>query len=353
MLWLHARRRRHAPLAFVCAFALALGGLSTAAARGATGSPRLGLAYVTGAAGGPPVVWLADSDGRHARRLGPGSQPLLAPDGALVAASGASGLLVYPSAGGPPRRYFAGPAATATAVAFSPDSRYLAVALTSTNPVSDRASGLAVIDTTTNDYRILARGQIYGASFAPDGSDRIAYASATSPALNARVDIYEIGADGTGLAQITRDGRSLNPLWGPGVIAFDHERLRADAEPAYQVWITTSDGGIRHALSDLSIPPLRDGLVPIAFSEAGTVLLAEYVGQDTSQAWLLGLPAGRAERLAAGLVGAGLSRDGQRALVERGGFLSAPSHGVIETVPLAGGRPRVLVRHGSEPSWNA
>jgi hypothetical protein len=46
--------------------------------------------------------------------------------------------------------------------------------------------GLAVIDTVTFTSRVVARGQIYGASFARDRSDRIAFASARSAALAAR-----------------------------------------------------------------------------------------------------------------------------------------------------------------------
>jgi hypothetical protein len=278
---------------------------------------------------------------------------LLAPNGSLVAASSAPGLILYPASGGAPHRYFDTPDATAVATAFSPDSRYIAVVLSSTDPASAASSGLAVIDTTTFDYRIIARDQIYGASFAPDDSDRIAYASAASPALTARVDVHVTRADGSGAMQITHDGRSLNPVWGLSGIAFDRERLRTDAEPAYQVWLMASDGSSRRPLSALPIPPLSEGLVPTGFSHNGSQLLAEYSGQNTSRAWLLPLSSGRAHVLGAGLVGAALSRDGASALVDRGGFLTPPDQGVVESVPLAGGQPRILAAHGSEPSWNA
>jgi hypothetical protein len=316
-------------------------------------APPVRIAYVTGSATTRPKVWIENAAGTGRRRLGRGSRPLLAPDGALVAASTEPGLVVYGVAGGPPHRYFNESDVTAVAVAFSPDSQFVAVVLSSTDPVSAAGSGLAVIDTTTFAARILVRGQIYGASFAPDGSDRIAYAAAGSPALSARVDVYEVGADGFGEVRLTRDGRSLNPVWGPGGIAFDHERLRSSAEPAYQVWAMTSDGRARRPVTSLRIPALREGLVPIAFAGGGGLLLAEYVGQDTSQAWLVRISSGHASALGAGLVGAGVSRDGTHALVVRGGFLNPPNHGVVETVPLTGGRTRMLIAHGSEPSWNA
>ncbi|MGO9977146.1 MAG: TolB family protein [Solirubrobacteraceae bacterium] len=319
---------------------------------GSGSGPPLRLAYVTGTATSAAVVRLANADGTGARALGPGAQPLLAPDGSLVAASSGNALVVYPAGGGAPHRYFGAADATALAVAFSPDSRYIAVVLSSTDPASVGSSGLAVIDTSTFGQRMIVRGQIDGASFAPDGSDRIAYASAASAALTAPVDVHVIGADGSGEVQITHDGQSLNPVWGPGGIAFDYERLRADAEPAYELWMMASDGSGRRPLGALRIPPLREGLVPVGFSDDGSVLLAEYEGQDTSEAWVLRLPAGRPAPLGAELTGAALSGDGARALVDRGGFLLAPDEGAVESLALHGGAARILVAHGSEPSWN-
>lgn len=323
---------------------------------GATGcsasEPRLGVAYVTGTGDADSLVWFARPDGRHPHRLGRGSEPLLAPDGSFVAASTAPGLTLYPTAGRGPHRYFAGSRAIAVATAFSPDSRYLAVVLSSTNPSSAASSALAVIDTTTLGHRIIAHGQIYGASFAPDGSDRIVYASAASPALGSPVDIHLIAADGSRSEQISHDGRSLNPLWGHGGIVFDHERLRTNAEPAYQLWMMARDGSGLRPLTHLAVPALRDGLAPLAFSANGSLLLAEYVGQDTSEAWLVTLSGGPPVRLGADLTGAALSRGRAGALVDRGGFLYPPDHGVVEALPLTGGAPRVLAAHGSEPTWN-
>ena len=330
--------------------ALIVGGIDVTNSPGTPSIPR--VAYVTGTGSSASTVWIARADGSHARRLGRGSQPLLAPDGSLVAASSTPGLVLYSASGVALRRYFETSDAIATAAAFSADSRYLAVVLSTRDPVSASFSSLAVINTATLAHRIVARGQIYGASFAPDGSDRLAYASAGSLALSARIDIHVAGADGSGAAQITHDGRSLNPVWGARGIAFDHERLRTNAEPAYQIWVMASDGSARRPLTALGIPALREGLVPTAFSADGAVLLAEYVGQDTSQAWILRLSGGRPAALGDNLVGAALSRTGRTALVDRSGFLSAPNRGVVEAWPLAGGRPRILSAHGSEPSWN-
>ena len=337
-------------LALIVALAALAAGIAVA---NGSGSGSTLVAYVTGGATSAPTVWLANADGSDARLLGRGSQPLLAPNGSLVAAADAGGMVLYSASGGSPHRYFGGVDATAAAAAFSPDSRYLAVVLSSTVPASAASSGLAVIDTRTFASRIIARGQIYGVSFAPGGSDRIAYGWAASPSLTAPVDVHVVGATGSGAVRITEDGRSLNPVWGRDGIAFDHERLRADAEPAYQVWLMGSDGSARRPLTSLAIPPLREGLVPVGFSDRGSRLLAQYEGQNTGEAWVLTLSSGRATPLGADLSAGALSRDGASVLVDRGGFLNPPDQGIVESLPVAGGPPRVLAAHGSEPSWNA
>jgi hypothetical protein len=354
-----AQQMRHrwvAALALAVAIGVAIG---LGAAIGSGDDIHQVLAYVRGAAGSAPQVWLADGNGLHARRLGPGASPLVSPDGTAVAASapGLSGaaLTLYSTTGSSPRRFFDAARATAMAESWSPDSRYLAVVLASTNPNSDASSGLAVIDATAERYRVIARGPIDGASFAPDGSDRLAYASAAGLALASRVDIHVADADGSAMRQLTHDGRSLNPVWGRNAIALDHERLRNRAAPAYQVWTVAPDGSHPRQLTDLRIPPLLNGLVPIGFSADGGTLLAEYEGLDTSQAWTVTLATGasRALRVGGHTVTAGaVSRQGASALVDLGGYLNPPDQGVIEAVPLGGGRAAALAPHGAQPSWN-
>lgn len=330
---------------------------------GASGKARPVIAYVRGSASAPQV-WLADFAGRADRRLGPGQNPLVSPDGSMVAATAPPGssdaggvaLTLYSTSGGAPQRFFKAARASAVAQAWSQDSRYLAVVLTSTDPASDASSGLAVIDTGSFHYRVVARGPIYGASFAPDGSDRLVYASALGQALAAAVDIHVAAPDGSGERQITDDGRSLNPVWEASGVLFDHERIRPDAAPAYQIWSMRPDGSDSSQLTRLPAPdPLLNGLVPVAASARGGQLLAEYEGQDTSAAWDIGLSARQARPLAVAgtsVVGSALSHNGGLALVDAGGFLNAPDQGTIESVPLGGGNASVLIRHASEPSWD-
>ncbi len=89
-------------------------------------------------------------------------------------------------------------------------------------------------------------------------------------------------------------------------------------------------------------------------------IVAEYEGQDTSAAWLIDLASGgsrggsaRALEVAGQPVaGAAIDAAGDHVLVDRGGFLNPPGAGVVDVLPVGGGPVRVLINHGSEPSWN-
>src|SRR5690349_9192100 len=88
------------------------------------------LAYETGNA--HTSVWLAGVSGTDAKKLGPGQNPLLAPSGRSVAAtlffSKGPALAIY-TPGSPTKKYFDNAKAVAMPLAWSPDSRYLAVQL--------------------------------------------------------------------------------------------------------------------------------------------------------------------------------------------------------------------------------
>jgi hypothetical protein len=305
------------------------------------------------------LVWLANDDGTDRRALGPGDGPLLAPDGEKIAASQpgpqGSALVVYSASGGKPRKFFDAAKVNALPQAFSPDSRYLAVALSSSSPDSTSSAGLAIIDLATGRSDLVARGQISRASFAPQGPERIVYAMSRSASISSRVNLYISAVDGGARYQLTHDGRSLNPVWGANAIAFDRERLRRHDAPVYHVWLIAPDGSGLQRLTHIRVPTLRDGLVPIAFSANGNRLLARYEGLDTSQTWAIAIGAVWTQQLKVGgesVNAGGISRDGAMVLVDRGGYLSPPEQGVVEMVPFYGGRPTVLVPHGTDPSWN-
>ncbi len=327
------------------------------------------LAYATETATSTSKVWLASATGGEPKLLGSGQQPLLSPNGQSVAVAlfGATSdsehgpsLGVYPATGAPVAGYLSLETATATPVAWSPDSMYLAVVLQSTAVKNIAAgSGLDVIDTQTGAVVPITNGQIYGASFARDGTDRVVFGRSRSLSPFAGSNLYVSNPDGTGLRRLTNDGLSLNPVWGSSYIAYDRERLRAQRAPAYQIWLATPTRAPVRRVTSVPAGPLVSGLVPLAFSANGSRLLAEFEGEDTSEAWTVRVASGRAHRVTVrgrgrsrSVQGAGISSDGSTLLIDENAFEEPPSNGRIATIPFAGGRSTVLVAHGSQGSWN-
>ena len=333
-----------------------LAGLASAGGASASGGA---IAYVTGSATSVPSVSVADGSGGQARTLGKGTGPLLSPNGLTVAASNLASrghaLILYPADGEAPAAYFNITQVSAVALAWSPDSRYLAVALNGNNGPSLSGFGLAIIDTATGTEQLVAKGLIDGASFAPGASDTLVYARATSQSATAATNIFTVAATGTGTKQITTDGRSANPVWGQRGIAFDHEKLRKGVAPLDQIWLMQSDGSHRKQITHTHVDLLVQGLVLLAFSADGTRLAAEFEGEDTSIGYSVSILTGHATQLKVGneAVSAwGISRSGRSVLISVGGFEQPSSHGQIERIPFSGGHPTRLIPHGDFPSWN-
>jgi dipeptidyl aminopeptidase/acylaminoacyl peptidase len=317
-----------------------------------------GIAYVTGGGAGLPSVSVADSSGGNARKLGRGTGPLLSPNGLTVAASdvgsSAHALTLYPATGGTATGYFTA-ATAASAVAWSPDSRYLAVELTGENAPSISGYGLAIIDTETGIEHVIANGVIYGASFAPGTSDTLVYARAPSLSATAATNIFTFAATGTATTQITTDGRDADPVWGTRGIAFVHERLRKRNAPLGQIWLMQPNGTHRKQITHVQVSLLAEGLVPLAFSADGTRLAAEFEGEDTSIGYSVSILTGHSTQLKVGdaAVSAwGISSSGHSVLISVGGFEQPPSKAKIERIPFSGGHPTRLIAHGNYPSWN-
>jgi hypothetical protein len=349
--------------ALVCALASSAGA-SAAVSLAPSSTPPL-IAYVTQTATSQPVVWTLGASGAPPTRIGAGFSPLVAPSAGQIAASlfGAEptesgpALIVYSTSGAAPQTYFDLKRETTQPLAWSSDGRYLAVDVQSTVlRNAAKLSGLAIVDTQQKTVKMIARGQIYGASFAPNGNDQLVYGRSSQQTLSSRVNVYRANADGTSTVALTRDGRSLFPLWGPGAIVYDRERLRREDAPVYQIWLRPTSGRVRQ-LTQIRVRTLVSGLTPIAFSADGTKLLAQFVGQDTSEAWTVDVASGRARRVTArgaklSLQAAGLSSDGSTILLDEGGDQGPASEGRVATLPFAGGSTTVLVAHGSQASWN-
>ncbi len=317
-------------------------------AAGATAAVPAKLAYVTGIAKLHPVVHVANADGGGAISLGRGIDAAISPDGGSVAIVTAytragTSLVVRPATGGAARTLV--PASDSIGpLVWSADGTQLAVTVDTTR--------LVVIDVAAGTRRVVARGQIQGVSFSPDGR-QIAYARSKSARLSAPVNVFVAAADGSGARAVTHDGRSLYPVWGPTQIAYTRERLRRNDAPVYQLRVMQPDGGGVRQLTHMRVPRLLSGLTATDWSADGSRLLAEYGGQDTSEAWTVDVGSGRARDLTGrvdGTIGSALSPDGSTVLVQRG-YFDDPEHQSVATIPFGGGRATVLVKHGSEPSW--
>jgi hypothetical protein len=351
-------------LALTVAFSLVTSALAAPSLAPSPAQPPT-IVYVTQSGTSPPLVWTMRSDGSQKTSLGEGFSPQISPSDQQVAVSlfgaGASetgpALGIYSTTGAPRQTYLSLKGETAQPLSWSPDGRYLAVDVQSTAlKRGAQLSGLGILDTQSAKLSMIAHGQLFGASFAPNGSDEVVYGLARSQLLTARVNIYRAKPDGTGTVALTHDGRSLFPLWGPGAIAYDRERLRREDAPVYQLWLRPSKGKTRR-LTNVRVRSLVSGLIPVAFSADGSRLLAQFVGQDTSEAWAVSVASGRARRLTPKgarlpLQAAGLSTDGGTVLVNEGGVDGPASEGRVATLPFAGGRSTVLVTHGSQASWN-
>jgi hypothetical protein len=319
----------------------------------------VGLAYVK-FNGTRPTVWAAAANGSHPRKLGHGDSALLSPDGRRVAASlvgsRGSALAIYTAAGRTAGKFFNLKHFGASPLAWSPDSRYLAVALLDNSATMTAGkSALEVIDTSTGKVSASAGGDISGASFAPTGADRVVFGRSQSQLLSAPADLYELAADGSGpITQLTHDGHSINPVWGRRGIALDRTRPRMNGGPVYQIILLSGSHSTQITHTHPALPV--DGLQPVAFAADGIHLLAEFVGTDTGQAYGVNVKTHSVKILkVAGqsmVSGFGISRNGKRVLVGYGSFAGPSAKEQIAWIPFSGGPATVLVKGGAGPSWN-
>lgn len=333
------------------------------------GSATAGLAFIKHNTT-PETVWVANANGTGQREVGPGGDDLLSPNGELVAAfrlaANGPGLLIYHVSGGtvrlaPKLKGVLG----ITPVAWSPDSRYLAVSIPdSSNPLGAGNAKLEVIDTTTGKVTATVPGIVQGASFAPSGGDRLVFGLTQSPSqdLNPVENLHtlSLGTETTTQATVTYNGRSFNPVWGSrGIVFAEYTRrgpdntLRGFMLPAYHLKLLNGT----HVRSIASPNPsaLQTGLIPLAVSADGEHLIADFRGVLTSLAYTVNLATNHYAIVKGrknGVQPWGISRDGRRLLISYGGLVPPSSRATIATIPFGGGKPTTLVKGGEEPSWN-
>ena len=119
---------------------------------------------------------------------------------------------------------------------------------------------------------------------------------------------------GAAPTQLTFDGQSTNPVSGPTQIAYSNGPRRRTDFPQLNLWLTNPDGSGQHQLTFLGVRPLVTGLNTVEWSATGLQLLANYGGQDTSQAFAVDPLTGDAHDLGAtpfdGTAPFALSHDG-------------------------------------------
>lgn len=305
-----------------------------------------------------PAVYVANDNGGGAFKVGPGTNPRVSPDGDVIVyqhedSSGRRVLKLAAAAGGGSRTVLTG-LQDSSNLTFSPDSKLIAAVR---GPELGKRN-LVLIDVTSGTLlRTVASGFFSGVSFSPDGTE-LAYSKANSEDFPAKSNVYTAPIGAGKSVQITADGRSQAPLWGPNDQIVFVKLLGAKQRkygPKNELFLMSPDGKGVKRLTDTKVDPLLLGLVPTAWSADGKRLLAEFMGQDTSYAVTVNPQSGAQRRIGPageqGFVGTALSGDGTTVLGFTGGFEPGPNHRVA-TVPYGGGKATTLVKGGYEPDWS-
>jgi Tol biopolymer transport system component len=305
-----------------------------------------------------PRVYVAEDNGKGARQVGTGRNSHVSPDGEWVvyereSSSGTSEMRLYQVDIHKSQRLL-NPWAESFVFAWSPDSTKVAA-------ITGGARGkrtLLVIDLKTGKREKVAKGYFNGVSFSPE-SDEIAYGvSQTENTLKSDVFRYMLG--GTAPKALTKGKVSAYPLWGPKeqiVFArFKGTKEKYEA-PSGQLFVMNPEGQRISQVTHTKLNAFQTGLIPLDWSENGARLLTEFAGQDESYAVAVSTVTGSEKKLTknhqTGLMGAALSPDGSTVLGSSGLGFGPPDNPKVVTVPWGGGREKVLVPGGYEPSWGS
>jgi len=307
-----------------------------------------------------PSVYAANDNGGGAFKVGAGRSPKVSPDGDAISyvretSNGKQQLLLAAAAGGgsavilPNLR-------ESFYVTFSPDSKLIAA-------IRGQELGkgtLVLIDVTSGTVlRSVATGYFSGVSFSPDSTE-LAYSVAPSEDYPQHSNVFTATLAAGKPVQITKDGKSLDPLWGPSEQIVFVKQLDAKSRkygPKNELYLMNPQGKQVKRLTHTKVDPLLQGLYPTAWSASGNRLLAEFEGQDTSYAVTVNPSTGAQKPLEKngngeqGFVGTALSKDGSTVLGFTGGFEPGPNH-TVSTIPYAGGKAKTLVKAASEPDWS-
>jgi Tol biopolymer transport system component len=310
------------------------------------------LVYVKQAGSASPVVYVAKDNGKDPRRLGIGRAPTISPDGQWVAfvtvPSGGSDMetvVLQKLQAGSQRLVMR--SKSFDSLRFSPDSTKLGAI----------AAGkrVRVYDVAQDAVHVAAAGQMRGYSFSPD-SKVIVFGRAVKESFQSDSDLYTVPVLGGKEARLTTLKNALNPVWGPKEIVFDRFGSRRNDAPAYNLWALDPAAPEKlRQLTNLKIPRLVSGLVPLEISADGKRMLAVFTGQDVQVGFTVSVRTGKTRALSmdfeSGTVGFDLSRDGKTILGHTGGPNPGAAHDVIKVPYKAGGTTKVIVEDAAYPDW--
>jgi Tol biopolymer transport system component len=304
-----------------------------------------------------PRVYYAEDNGTGAHQIGSGRNARISPDGETViyekeTKSGAE-MRLYSIVLGKGQRLL-NPWRESFVFAFSPDSSQIAALQ---GPLNGKAT-LVVINLENGKRTKVGTGYFNGVSFSPDSTE-IVYGLAGTPDYPPKSDIYKYSLETGKATKLSHNGTSISPLWSPtGQIVFARQ-LGAKSRkygPANQLFVMNEEGQRISQVTHTEVNPFAQGLSPLGFSENGSRLLTEFGGQDQSYAVAVNMVTGAEKALTGnpefGFTGAAISPDGTTVLGTTGLGFGGNPHPKVVTVPFAGGKQKVLVNGGYEPTWS-
>ena len=101
----------------------------------------------------------------------------------------------------------------------------------------------------------VASGVIRGFSFSPDAASVVFGTAGRNDAADAPSDLYSVRLEDKLRQRITRDRKSLNPLWRADGIIHDRMTARDGDAPTYNLFEIQPDGGSLRRITRLRIPP--------------------------------------------------------------------------------------------------
>jgi hypothetical protein len=219
------------------------------------------LVYVRGTNNNDARVWIADENGGNRRDLAQGYLGTLSPDGKTVAIARKGGIYLVSSSGGTERKLTSG---SGQPLRWTPDGSAVVVGT---------AASLGLLDRSNGRTRVIAKGPIYGFDFSPDG-DQIVYSRAPHRTdvgiCGDQMDLYVADLDGGKPTQLTHEGLSAFPAWGPSRIAyaqFPGGTIADCAAPG--IWTIEPDGSDAKPIVEQAPPELTMlgyyGLQPISW----------------------------------------------------------------------------------------